>query len=553
MTTSQIIDFSKTFEKFNDLNQSNREKISMIERDFFSTHSNESEIHSDECEIFFSILPNLNSLLENKKTISLYAGRGDLFFSKLKVVSYGVYGTIFEALSHFILKYPNDSVNYPSIIHEGFVGVRCTNLLREMGIYNFSYVYGVEYSSNPVFCGNLNSSGDNVLSFYPSKIKVPYCIYEKVEGNTLSKHLSTMSLNSFSEMLTQICLSIGVGYFNFNFTHFDLHDENIIQRPIEGEIPIDYKFKSEIFRLHVKEFISTIIDFGFSFFKDDENYTLPTQQGLFNFGILDQPNPLCDIYKLLCYSASRVSPHRSSSEEARKIYNFIEEIIKFFNEEESLDEILLRQKSFSYFYPLTTKKFEDLIDVIIINSPFLKIERVLIEEFTPESFTLFEREKSESSLLSRVDLQSEPSLSREIDSPLLEVNYFPQYSFKCKLLIFDSEYDIENILNGGYTITFNSITDLCKNPITIKKWMNRTISIFRSYSRAIFINEDGKKEECEKVINGLITQLHALYTFLYAEHSYNDVVRYIKELKNSTKWYTRDVPSFFHLLENFLL
>ena len=96
-------------------------------------------------------------------------------------------------------------------IHEAFIGLYAINHLRAI-IPNFVYTYGI--FRNP--CIFEKSSQCN------------YLLLELIPGQTWKKFIRTATTDQFVNTFLQLCLSLKIAKEKYDFTHYDLHYENII-------------------------------------------------------------------------------------------------------------------------------------------------------------------------------------------------------------------------------------------------------------------------------------------------------------------------------------
>lgn len=200
-------------------------------------------------------------------------------------------------------------------IHEYFVGAFGTNFLRSR-IPNFSYVLGLFQCSPPYI------DSQDYLSSQPPSIKslrdrralthcqndvtanqVNYILYENVTGGVTFREfiIKGCSFEEYMNVLTQVVLAINEAYLEVGFTHYDLHDENVLVRTLPEEINIPYRVDSAgAVRYLRTRYVATIIDLGRSHIRyegEDFGYSF-IEAGLYP----DRPYPMYDIYKILLFS-----------------------------------------------------------------------------------------------------------------------------------------------------------------------------------------------------------------------------------------------------------
>ncbi|GAG70960.1 unnamed protein product, partial [marine sediment metagenome] len=156
--------------------------------------------------------------------------------------------------------------------HELSVGLNVANLTRRE-IPNFAFVYGgfdcepFIDSDNPI----------NICGIGEDKIK--YVMYEYIDSSvTLAEFIATNSrIEDVISLYIQAILSVLYANQRFKFTHYDLHDQNVLVRDVsQDSFQIKYSYKSIDY--YVKSWnIATIIDYGLSYYeKDGESRTSHT-------------------------------------------------------------------------------------------------------------------------------------------------------------------------------------------------------------------------------------------------------------------------------------
>ncbi len=217
-----------------------------------------------------------------------------------------------------VLRFDNVEKNN-ELLHEMSVGLLVTNKYRSL-IPNFSYVYGgfscshqrITNAQNIEYCINMNN-------------QVQYILYEFIEGLTWRQQLKNWTQLQFLTALISLIYALDYANKENQFTHYDLHWQNIIIRnPYKKVVGIPTIVKGKMMYILSDE-IPTIIDFGFAHYKYKGK----------NFGIYDReqagvfPNlcfPISDIYKLLVFSCQEVSKES-------EVYKTLIKLLKFFTKE----------------------------------------------------------------------------------------------------------------------------------------------------------------------------------------------------------------------------
>lgn len=137
---------------------------------------------------------------------------------------------------------------------------------------------------------NLTNFVETIGYFEDDKCQLPdtsdddKCIYlylKKIKGSTLRESLTTLSLIQFKDILIKLIFAYKQSLDKLDFTHYDLHDNNIIISIKDGEL------------------IPVIIDFGFSHIKLRKSNLGEdfTDEGIYP----DRSNWIYDFFKLLCF------------------------------------------------------------------------------------------------------------------------------------------------------------------------------------------------------------------------------------------------------------
>jgi hypothetical protein len=182
-----------------------------------------------------------------------------------------------------------------NILHEYFVGAFGTNFLRG-DIPNFSFVMGVFQCSPPyisdrkvlTYCQNDNSNN-----------QVYNVLYENItDSMSLGDFIiKGCSYKDYLNVITQIVLALNLANKKIDYTHYDMHTENVLIKRLPHEIYIPYP------EGYLKtKYLAIIIDLGRNHIKyQGVNYGF----SLVNGGIFpDRSYYMYDIYKILGSSLS---------------------------------------------------------------------------------------------------------------------------------------------------------------------------------------------------------------------------------------------------------
>lgn len=192
----------------------------------------------------------------------------------------------------FITKSPRHKRANNELIHELFIGLFGTNLLR-MFIPNFAYVYGGFSCSEPfidnkhvlTYCNNSEKAVNYImyenvgLRLEPNTNRVgsdlgsglgsglgpntgSKLIGEQRKTQSLSSYCKTCSLKEYLNVILQICYSLIIAEELIGFTHNDLHDGNVLIRFLPQPVTIRYPIRSDHHFYITTNAIATLIDYG---------------------------------------------------------------------------------------------------------------------------------------------------------------------------------------------------------------------------------------------------------------------------------------------------
>lgn len=297
-----------------------------------------------------------------------------------------------------IIKAAKDAAK-DALLHEGIVGIYGTNNLRKL-VPNYAYIYGGFKCSPPL----IDSSTREVITWcLHNENTVNYVLYENVDNSvTFRDYIKDCSVQEFLEMYMQILYAEREALIQLDFTHYDLHDENVVIRDVTNAIDYEMtinKLKQNVNnspnglqtegnkagsndnskpKINDKRFqiayntergreyitttkVATIIDYGYSHFKLPETYNVAAgivnqethigASGLSEYSIFPQRSWIMhDLYKLLMFCARFASMYGNDP-----VYREIEKIFRFFNTQEKLSDAINLQWPIRYSLPLTEK------------------------------------------------------------------------------------------------------------------------------------------------------------------------------------------------------
>ncbi len=260
------------------------------------------------------------------------------------VEGYAMLGNMKDEKSTFVLKAPRNPAS-SDLLHEYFVGSFGLNKLRA-SVPNFAYVFG-GFKCSPPIIGN----DKEVKSWCGNpEYEVDYIVYENIAPSvSLREYVENgCTGQQWLNIYMQVLYSLSAANKEIDFTHYDLHDENVLVRSIPSQtdrFSIPYTTENgDIEYIEATE-IGTIIDFGFSHIKyQGKDYGIFDR---FPWGVFPRRSfPLHDAYKLLLMSMRTM--YSSGNEDCFRIAS---QILQFFNAEEDPVRIVTMQSKYYYYLP----------------------------------------------------------------------------------------------------------------------------------------------------------------------------------------------------------
>lgn len=269
-----------------------------------------------------------------------------------------------------ILKASNSPMYNNDNNHEIVVGVYGTNELRNI-IPNFAYVFGGFRCTKPIHIPT-----NNIVSLWcrDYELSVVYTIYENIYPSmTLKEYIAQpdRTPDDVVKVYLQILLALKIARDTIQFTHYDLHDENVLIRKTNlNRFYIKYPYNSDTTYYIETDNIPTIIDYGYSHIVyDNKHYG---KYGLLKYSILhDSTFDAYDHYKLLMfmYYNSMIS----SNSDVHDV--LLDLIVYLFDEPDSDGDEIYKKRDLAFQLPnlehIRNVKHEVVIDYIINKFPHL--------------------------------------------------------------------------------------------------------------------------------------------------------------------------------------
>jgi hypothetical protein len=270
----------------------------------------------------------------------------------------------------FVIKAPRNPNNM-ELLHEMFVGLQLNKLRSE--IPNFAYVFGGFKCAPPIIDKKTKevelwcSNTENVVN---------YVIYENIVPSISMDDFSKKCIfDQFCNRLFQLCYSIDLANKKFDFTHYDLHAGNVLNRTTNyDQFYIPYLTEKGVREYLLTDGIATIIDYGISHITyDGVGYGDYSRQDFQVFP--DRSFPISDIYKFLLMNMRTMYFNRND-----ECFGKCRTLLAFFNNIESAEDILANQDAAFFYLP-----YNQVTSGIKI-ADFARYMRIVCEEYGVENF-----------------------------------------------------------------------------------------------------------------------------------------------------------------------
>ena len=229
------------------------------------------------------------------------------------------YITIKDISIPILVKYITNNVEDYQYKNEYYISIYGVNELRSI-IPNFSYCF-----------------------YQVPEAKQVQTVFEYIDGITLydyfqqKKKMETFHLETegqlFLSIIFQIVCSLEIAQQTLHFTHFDLHEKNIILRRTNGKTKLLYNIFGINYRLDWTKYIATFIDFEYSCIRKKDYVISKISPNFFYLGYYSVFIPGTDLLRLfLNIKFSIMKYSQDSSNFLFYVHQFIDYVlINFFN------------------------------------------------------------------------------------------------------------------------------------------------------------------------------------------------------------------------------
>lgn len=280
------------------------------------------------------------------------------------VEGYALLSDFDDMKDSLIIKVSRDP-GHDELLHELIVGIFGTNQIRSR-IPNYAYLYGGWKCSPPAIDPNTKEVTAWCLN---NNNSVNYIAYEAITPSVSARqYFKTIGDDpmGFLNVYLQVLNALQIGLETCDFTHNDLHDENVLIRQIpktQGSKKFDYQNNNK-FQIFYKdsEYFTTdvfpvIIDFGIShIFVPERRGTNgviipgahygPTNRE-WHLAYPNQSNIMGDAYKFFMYCVFNIRTQGYVN-----TLNLMRKIFTYWNDTEDLEFALLNNSDTRYVLPL---------------------------------------------------------------------------------------------------------------------------------------------------------------------------------------------------------
>jgi hypothetical protein len=232
-----------------------------------------------------------------------------------------------------IIKYAtkNESLESELLIHDLTVGMIMNNLRKE--VPNFMYTYGGLYCTSPEKNDNFDSTSlcknDNITTLF---------IAEYIEGISLYKLLDNriLRIQDIENILIQIIFALCISREKYNFSHNDLHLNNILIKTIKQPIQMNYNIRGKKISITVKKYIPMIIDYGLS---EITHNKIKYENNFFDKNLYSINNE--DINKIMMFISRIVQPFSNNFNKSLLEYDLTIKKLQLYQELSKIDFLFL--------------------------------------------------------------------------------------------------------------------------------------------------------------------------------------------------------------------
>jgi hypothetical protein len=173
-----------------------------------------------------------------------------------------------------------------------------------------------------------NTNPFEIVSKYP--INQNLLLEEYIDGNKLCKHIKSddTPIEVIFSAIKQTLAAVSIAQTHCEFTHYDLHSDNVILRKCDFDTVFLYVFDNEsAVAIPSLGYIAGIIDFGFAFVDASQNEFLTGTLAHTECGfICDRFDPIADPKVLLVSCMAELHDYKGKVKETKKFCNIVKNL-----------------------------------------------------------------------------------------------------------------------------------------------------------------------------------------------------------------------------------
>jgi hypothetical protein len=377
-----------------------------------------------------------------------------------KIGAASVEGSVFNLdMSHnplFAVKLPKDDSN---LNHEAIIGMGIINKLSDR-IPNFVHTYGAFMCAPPL---SLLTENPIVNSWCSSKHHpITYLVLENIGNSvTLGELAWVLTEIDFLAIYIQVVNAINVANKDSEFTHYDLHSNNVLIQTMTYDIIIPIYLLGDGVKYLKTKHLARIIDFGSSY------VVLQGQQlGKYDYEKYDvYPDhsfPLGDVYKLLLFTYYKSLYNTTSHRKSSNLTTIVNQLHQYLNPKTTADERVAHYNNdedyyFTFPHKLTSLTLDNFLQYMInIYHPNFITDNI------PEKgvLTICKDKCLTWSEFNRTifDQNRLPTTFEDYSYAITAINKLSDLSYKTQLIDWLRQFDIIQAYNYEYPIMVREVT-----------------------------------------------------------------------------------------------
>ena len=501
---------------------------------------------------------------------------------------YVVFSDFIKVKNKLVIKTPKTDEDIRDMLFEYYIGSKFINKLRNK-TPNFMYTYGI-FMCNPLI--NTNNKKLNVNFCNSNDKNNIYVLFEKIDGLTLHEYILKIQtengLDVIINSILQVILSLDIAQKEGQYSHNDLHTDNVMLRTIKSPILYEYLIGKYKYKMKL-DYIATIIDYGMNRYVENG---IPLGISMLEpYNVVPYKNTVSsDIFKLLisCIFSFIVLSEKQPTIYMKlktKIDNVLEFLISFFRNRYQHDVIKIWDEYLVDKNMTNFNKFKKIILEMKNNYYYpIKPDYIFYNSVTPENFiehvknsmpdiwnkcvkeTIINENEFTQSYIKVFDPNcNDDDLDDYLFSQCYKNIYISDFVEQKKTFYDLFNKQLKNTLTPdclvdqeSMIINFNNIND-CKNIINLfdSKSNERILNVIKKFENNNIKNIEKYYENDIELLNQYIKEMDEIYlkidTNLFSLFKNPNFVKISMEFFNEDmKKQIRNMYSFINVFEKYL-